>query len=99
MSELGLTALAGTVLIEIEDRAKSTYGLDDEGKTQSGFFMAEPEFQGIPNVGVVVAVGAGVVFPREGDRVTFEAQGNEGFKYNDRRLFKIKAEKVSGVFK
>lgn len=99
MSELGLTAVAGTVLIEIEERSKAAYGLDDEGKTASGFFMADPEFQGVPNTGVVVAVGAGVDFPREGDRVVFSADGNEGFKWNDRKLFKIKAEKVAGVFK
>lgn len=99
VSEIGLRPLAGKVFVEIEDRATSALGLDDEGKTAGGILVPPPEMQGVPNTGKVVAVGKDVTFPREGDRVIFTAQGNEGFKWQGHRLFRLNVEQISGVFK
>lgn len=91
--------IGNNILVEIEDRVKLAMGLDDDGQTTSGFFVPPPEFQGIPNSGTVVAIGKDVVFPRVGDRIVFAEDKPKGFKWDGRKLFKLPADNVLGVFK
>lgn len=93
MSEL--VALGNYVLVEFEERAEAIYG--KEMQTASGILIAEPEFQGVPNTGTVTAVGGEVRFPKAGDRVLFAAKGDEGFEFEGKKLFRLKAGQVLAV--
>lgn len=76
-----LRATWKNVLIEPEKRAPEKSGI---------FHLPPPEFQGVPNVGTVYAVGpdcSGVVSP--GERVIFNDKNPKGIRYSGLKLLVV----------
>lgn len=93
-----LVPLPGTVLVEPLLRHEAMQ--DDIQNRISGFLMAKPEYEGIPNVGTVYALPEGYVDDhiKVGARVLFNENQPKGFKFEDRKLFRLQLEQIVAIF-
>ncbi len=90
-----ISPLAGDVLLEAETRVAAAQR--ELNKNLPGFELADPKFQGAPEVGIVRHIGADVVGVQVGDRVHFKYDGKRGFEWAGEKLLRVKAEDLLAV--
>lgn len=88
---MDLRTRRGTVLVEPIERAK--------GQTSKikGFEFANPEFQGVPNTGIVAVVASDEAELKVGDKVVFAEPKPRAFRYKGRRLFCLDRKCVKAI--
>lgn len=86
-----LKPLAGTLIVEYEDRATAAQRATD-------FLLATPKFQGVPNSGVVKAVGDDINDVEVGEYILFAAgMKPEAFKLGGVGYFVLKHNQILAV--
>lgn len=90
-----LQPLADYVLIEAETRVQSAQR--ELNKFLPDFELADPKFQGAPEIGKIRYLGADVTGVKVGDRVRFHFAGERGFEWQGEKFLRVKAEDLLAV--
>jgi len=86
-----LRPLGSNLLVEYEDRVA-------QKQRTTEFLLATPKHQGVPNSGIVRAVGKDVKDVRVGEYIIFEEkQTPRAFKINDVGYFVLKESEVIAI--
>lgn len=86
-----IKVLDGYILLEPFNRA------DERESTIEGFQFANPDFQGVPHTGKVVAVCEGDHEVKEGQVVVFKEDHPKGFELFGKKLFRVKLDQILAV--
>lgn len=79
--------IPGYIIVEPEDRAEQI-------APKHGLVIAEPKFQGPPNIGTIYQVAEGEDTFAVGMRVVFKEEHPKGFKWDDRTLFRLDRDQI-----
>jgi len=80
-------------IIEIGD-----HRAQEAAKRIPGFQVPPPEYQGVPDLGRIYAIGSDVVIDAKvDDTIVFEEFKPKGFHWDDKKLFALLPEQVLAV--
>lgn len=84
-----LNPLKGEIIVEL---------IEPETETKSGLLVIPDKMQPIPNRGIVYAIASDIEECKVGQEIVFKENHPKGFKFDDKKLLKIKKEQLMGVF-
>jgi len=70
-----------------------------ETERESGLLVAGPKYQGIPDRGKVISVGAGVEDVEVGMNVLFNVHSPVGFKFEGKSYIPVDSKDLMGILK
>lgn len=85
-----IRALGDDVIVEYKDRWESA-------QERTSFLLAKPPLQGVPNRGVVRAVGSGITDISVGDIVRFNEPNPDAFRLEGVGYFRLRHDQVLAI--